>query len=89
MAVAIYVYRLVVTLPEGSTERGWEPDNWVAFCDDRGWSPVNDERDETSFAWALSRKHYLSGGAANRRANLLRGFGATVEVERSESVVWS
>jgi hypothetical protein len=85
--VSVYVYRLVVTLLEGSTERGWEPDKWAALCDASGWPPINDDLDETSFRW-LGRKHYLSGAAANRRADLLRAFGAAVDVERSELVVW-
>jgi hypothetical protein len=77
----LYVYRLVVTLPEGSDEPGWRPEEY-----DDQYSRYQDD-DETQFRWPR-RRLYLSSEAAHARANLLRRWGADVKVERSEPVTW-
>jgi hypothetical protein len=81
----VYIYRLVVTLPEGSESWGWEPDNWAAWCKDHGWMAYDREEGVTTFSWGryTRRKHFMSNGAAERRAKWLREFGATVVVQRS------
>lgn len=90
----LYAYRLRVALPPGSDESEWEPENWADFCGDHGWERFEEETGAVTvpvFSWtALTRrKHFFSARAATRRAEMLRGFGAVVMVERSEPVVWS
>ena len=90
---AVYVYRLAVTLPPGSDAPGWEPDSWVEWCEEHGWEEYEQDtgaRNAPTFSWPrlLQRKHFLSAPGAERRARMLRGFGALVEVERSQAVQW-
>jgi len=78
------VYRLHVTYPEGSFEPeweppGWEPDYWV--------DPDTGAHEPMPFRWPAERL-FLSRSAAQRRAVQLRSYGAKVEVEESEPVVW-
>lgn len=89
----VYVYRLKVTLPPGSSEPGWEPDSWPVWCEEHAWEDFDSEtgaRDFPTFSWArfLHRKNFLSAASAALRAETLRAFGAMVEVERSEAVAW-
>lgn len=79
-----YAYRLDVTYPEGSNERGWEPKDWDGWADE-----VAGDLDASSiyFQWP-SVKTYLSQSTAKRRADLLRKYGATVTIIRSEPIVW-
>jgi hypothetical protein len=81
------VYRLQVAYPEGSHDEhglpvpGWQPPGWVptfGYAHDDGPEP---------FGWPRVRA-YLSRGGADKRADLLRSFGATVEVEASKPVEW-
>lgn len=90
---SVYVYRLKVTFPPGSSEPGWEPDSWPAWCEEHGWEDFDSAtgaRDFPTFSWArfLHRKNFLSASSAERRAKMLRTFGALVEVERSYPVAW-
>lgn len=80
----VFVYRLVVTYPEGSREPGWRPPDWD------GWSEWDEQRPDgsTGFQWPGVRL-YLSKGRADARAEMLRKFGSTVTVLRSNPVEWS
>lgn len=78
MTTPTFVYLLVVEIPEGSDRRGWMP---------KGWFPDIVEGEETEFHWP-PRRRYLSLTSADRRAQLLRSWGATVEVIRSLPVVF-
>lgn len=77
-----YAYRLDVTYPEGSNERGWEPKDWD------GWADEGASRDPSIYFQWPSVKTYLSQSAAKRRADLLRKYGASIEIVRSEPIVW-
>lgn len=71
------VYRLDVTYPE-NTGAGWEPDGWEDFIIDP---------DSPGFQWP--RVHlYLSRSGAEKRATLLRSYGAEVVVVASEPIKW-
>jgi hypothetical protein len=78
----VYVYRLDVVYPEGVDWRNpppaWEPDTFVYG---------DGETADTTFHWPQIRQ-YLSARAAENRANLLRKYGATVTVVRSQPVEW-
>ena len=76
----VYVWRLVVTLPEGSDEPGWEPEEWDGY-------KYGDESPDRRFVWPR-RRLYLNGAAAGQRAALLRSWGAEVVMERSAAVTW-
>jgi hypothetical protein len=83
-----YAYRLHVTLPEGSDEYGWEPEGWADLCAARGWyEPDHSVEGPPPFAWPR-RKLYFSKSGADTRAELLRTYGATVEVKRSLPIMW-
>jgi hypothetical protein len=79
----VFVYRLLVEYPEGVD---WQnpPDAWTpdTFYDSDG-TP-----EETTFSWPRERC-YLSRGAAEKRANLLRSYGCTVRMLRAEAGPWS
>jgi hypothetical protein len=80
-----YVYRLDVTYPEGSHDDDWAPEGWepepVMEAETGAWY-------EPPFRWPAVGRLYLSRSAASRRADLLRSYGARVEVVRSEPVRW-
>lgn len=38
--------------------------------------------------WIPARRHFMSRSGAEDRARLLRSWGATVTIERSEPVTW-
>lgn len=83
----VYVYRLVITYPEGSHEPGWKPGCWGALLKgikDRGQRRAVRER---GFRWPRERV-FLSADGAWHRAWTLTRFGAQAEVERSEAVTW-
>jgi hypothetical protein len=74
---------LDVVYPEGSDAPGWEPP---------GWTPDRLELADGSvevlpFRWPVGRR-YLDQTAAKERAELLRTYGAKVEVVRSNRVSW-
>ena len=77
MASTVRVYRLNVTLPPGSDDPEWEPPGWT---DD-------DHYAGQAFQWPRVTR-YLSMSKAQRRADLLRKYGATVTVECSLPVTW-
>ena len=80
------LYRLVVTLPEGSQQPGWQPPDWDEICDERGWSGENSlvERD---FAWP-QRRQWFSLAAAAKAAEYLERCGATAVLQHSHPVTW-
>lgn len=86
----LYVYRLVVVLPELKND---EPDNWDEICRVRGWAASTDQGDEydgpgaTTFSWPR-RRLFFSATSARKRADYLRECGATVTIERSWPVTF-
>lgn len=93
----LYVYRLVVEYPPQAFEGGspvfysdgtpkfdlmWEPPGWEGG-DGSYYGP-----DFDGFRWPDARRRFLSHTSAVRRADLLRKYGAKVEVERSEPVTF-
>lgn len=83
MSRPVRVWRLNVTLPEGSEKPGWQPEGWVADVSDWG---VEGEY-ERPFIWPR-RRNYLSVKGAKVMARILREYGATVQIEESEPVTW-
>lgn len=83
-----YLYRLNVQLPPGSDEPGWEPPGWSDDPEHKVQDPETGGYETADFSWPALRA-YLSPAAANRRATLLRRYGAVVTVERSEPIAWS
>jgi hypothetical protein len=88
--VSVRVHRLVVTYPAGSHDEqgvpvvGWRP---PGSTPDLRREEDTGALDEVPFSWP--RAHlYLSHQGAVNRANLLRSFGATVEVQSSKPVEW-
>lgn len=85
-----YAFRLLVRYPEGSVfdpERpedlrwlSWEPEGWQP-----DWDPDPDA--DVDFRWPRVRLVF-SRGAAERRASLLRSYGAEVEVVRSDRITF-
>lgn len=82
-----YLYRLNVEFPPGIDEVGWEPPGWSDDPEHQVQDPETGGYEAVPFSWPLVRT-YLSQTAANRRAALLRRYGAAVVVERSDPVVW-
>jgi hypothetical protein len=83
----VYVYRLVIQYPEGSDRPGWKPACWGALLKsikDRGRRRAVRER---GFRWPRERL-FLSADGAYSRMGLLMQFGAQVQVQRSEPVIW-
>lgn len=82
------LYRLHVTLPEGSDEYGWEPKGWAD--DPQHWyrDMETGAMELSPFTWPTVRT-YVSRGGAEGRAWLLQKYGATVQIEVSEAVAWS
>jgi hypothetical protein len=81
-----HVYKLVIEYPPGSLEPGWEPPGWDPLETDTDW--VVDEYDEMRWAGWPQNRLYLSRTGAKRRADLLRKYGAAVEVVQSLPVEW-
>lgn len=92
-----YLYRVVVTrMPEGShweqeledgTLVGGPVDGWAPA----GWKPEGNYVEimgTTEFVWPVTNKLYKSRSTANRRAALLRRYGAECEVQRSSRITW-
>jgi hypothetical protein len=91
-----YLYRLVVEYPPEAFNGGspafyddgtpkldpnWEPEGWDG---DTGYYGP----DFDGFRWPDARRRFLSHTSAVNRANLLRKYGATVDIERSDRVTW-
>jgi hypothetical protein len=77
-----HVYRLQVTFPPGALRYGWEPPGWEPDRDDQ-----LDPACDVYFRWPAIRD-YLTKTNADRRAALLRSYGAEVTVLRSQPVTW-
>jgi hypothetical protein len=84
------VYRLVVTYPDGSHDAdgvpvpGWQPVD--------GWMPRPHPQEgfgegPEPFSWPKVHL-YLSQRGAALRADLLRSYGAAVEIQVSKPVEW-
>lgn len=82
-----YLYRLHVEYPPGSDELEWEPPGWRDNPEHWDTDPETGAPEPRWFSWPTVRL-YLSQTAAKRRADLLRSYGATVTVERSQPIVW-
>lgn len=82
----LYAYRLDVTYPAGSHDAeghpipGWEPPDWNSGTGE-GFTFTRE------FRWPKA-KPYLSRGGAAERARILRQYGATVRIVRSNSITW-
>ena len=82
-----YLYRLDVTYPPGSNEYGWSPPGWDE-------DPTNDAVEAETGApytapfWWPTHHVYQSRSGAKKRADLLRKYGATVALIRSNPVTW-
>lgn len=92
-----YLYRVVVTkMPEGShweqelddgTLIGGPVDGWAPA----GWKPEGNYVEilgTTEFVWPVTNKLYKSRSTANKRAALMRRYGAECEVQRSSRITW-
>lgn len=94
-----HLYRVrVITFPEGSMKPLPSPsddgaDCWVPVP---GWAPPGWKPEGNyiklvgtdQFVWPSTRQIYRSRSTAKRRAELLKSFGATVVIERSNKIVW-
>ncbi|MDE2468379.1 MAG: hypothetical protein KGL35_06460 [Bradyrhizobium sp.] len=91
MSRVAYAYRLIVSLPEGCDADDWLPpcllDEEGSYVGRNGWE-VDGVDEDGVFHWPRFDRAYLSERAANKRASLLRKYGATVEVLRSEPIRW-
>lgn len=76
MSRQIRVHKLDIEYPEGSLGLGWEPAGWE-----------RDDFGSREFRWPQERL-FLSASGARQRANLLRGYGAKVEILPSLPVEW-
>lgn len=74
----MHAYRLVVEYPEGVNATNPPP----------AWESSQIEIDEwDEFRWP--RVHpYLSRSGAAKRADLLRSYGCTVTIEKSDPITW-
>lgn len=79
----VYVYKLAIEYPPGSTEPGWEPPGYQS---ETVMTP--DGFEDREFSWPHERA-YLSREGAIQRAGILRGWGANVGILRSERVTWA
>jgi hypothetical protein len=78
--VSDYVWRLVVEYPPSEPwPRGGVPGNAASY----EFAEANDG----NFWWPRHTR-YLTKQTAEKRADLLRKYGATVTVVRSEPIVW-
>lgn len=92
-----YLYRVVVTkMPEGS--------HWEQELDDgtliggpvEGWAPAGWKPEgnyvemlgTTDFVWPVTNRLYKSRSTANKRAALMRRYGAECQVQRSSRITW-
>lgn len=79
------VYRLRVTKPPKPDTLGWEPEGWDEFAQEMGL--VYDDGTPIPFRWPAERR-YFTLASAEQRAERFRRWGAAVEVEESEPVLW-
>ena len=83
-----YVFRLIITYPEGSQEPGWRPALWS----DPGYIATLPRLERwqlrrARFRWPRERL-FLSASSAWFRAWTLARYGAQVRIRRSEQVTW-
>ena len=92
-----YLFRVVVTkMPEGSHWESETPDGELIGGPVEGWAPAGWKPDghyvemlgTTDFVWPTTNKEYKSRSTANKRANLLRSYGAECVVQRSSLIIW-
>lgn len=74
--------------PNPEIDDYWEPmPGWAPA----GWKPEGhyvEMLGTTEFVWPTTNKEYKSRSTANKRANLLRSFGAECVVQRSSPITW-
>jgi hypothetical protein len=77
-----HVYRLDITYPEGSDDGYWEPEgDWWEHL------PRWDKYQSAPEVFEWPAEHlYLSRSGADKRATMLRAWGATAKVVRSAPV---
>lgn len=84
----VHVYELVIIYPPGSRQPGWRPASWDDPATLAGLSrKQRQELRNRAFRWPHERR-FLSSSGAYGRADLLRSYGADVEVYPSEPVTW-
>lgn len=66
---------------------GWEPDGWLADPDKRTWW-MERHNGDTAFYWPSTKTVYRTRSGAETRAELIRSYGAEVEVIESDEIVW-
>ena len=83
------LYRLVVTLPEGSQQPGWQPPDWPDICDENGWSESHGGA-TLAREWPgwPKRRMWFSLAAAAKAAEYLERCGATAVLQHSHPVTW-
>jgi hypothetical protein len=86
------VYRLTVTPPAEAADPEWKPQAWVDYweglLDD--YVPPDDYKSGPFVPpfTIPARRHYFSRAAAERKAEIMRGWGCTVAVDASKPVEW-
>lgn len=92
-----YLYRVVVTkMPEGSHWEEELADGTLIGGPVEGWAPAGWKPEgnyveimgTTEFVWPVTNKEYKSRSTANKRAALLRRYGAECVVQRSSRITW-
>ncbi|MGW6376282.1 hypothetical protein ACWFRB_09485 [Rhodococcus sp. NPDC055112] len=90
-----YLYRVVITrYPEGALHRDDPEDDYM--YPDPNWAPAGWKLEgnyveimgTTDFVWPVTNKEYKSRSTANKRAALIRRYGAECEVQRSSRITW-
>lgn len=93
-----YLYRVrVLSYPEGSHETVTCPlsgDEWSKPIE--GWAPPGWRPEgryvellgTSEFVWPVTNKTYHSRSTAKKRADLLKSYGASVVIERSNLIEW-
>lgn len=85
MSANVYVYRLEVEIPD---DVNWlhPPQAWIEFIQDCG-AAAGPDASQPFFSWP-ARRNFLSRAAAERMAKRLRSYGASVQIVRSEPVMF-
>ena len=82
MTNEVHVWRLIVDVPK-DVDASCPPKAWLEYVDSLNWRPG--ERPE--FSWP-SRRNFLSLSGAKKFAQRLESYGATVQIQRSEPVIF-
>lgn len=64
----------------------WMPDGWLE--DEETRREWIERHGDTRFYWPSTKRLYQSRSGAEARAALIRSYGATVEVIKSDEIVW-